>query len=249
MIIPGDESNMESIDYDALKKKGFLRAKQEGYFILRTRIAAGNYTKDQLKAISRISEEFGRGFVHLTVRQGIEVPFIKFSDIPEVERQIKAAGIELGTSGPCLRATTSCPGNNWCKRGLVDTFSLFKRIEEELGFRCGFDLPHKFKIAISGCPNTCTRAQGSEIGIHGQVDISHPNKRIGYTVYLGGCGGRTPHEGLKLDRILTEDEVLSAIEKVVTFYKKNAKPRQRLALLIEEKGKHNFLKEIGEAKR
>ncbi len=238
---------MGNIDYDALKKKGFLQAKQEGYFTLRTRVAAGNYTKDQLVKISQISEKYARGFVHITVRQGIEVPFIKFADIPKVQQEVEAAGIQLGTSGPRLRATTTCPGNNWCKRGLVDTFSLFKRIENEVGIQCGLDLPHKFKIAISGCPNTCTRSQNSEIGVHGQVDTLHPDKRIGFVVYLGGCGGRIPRDGFKLDRILTEEEVLSVIKKVVSFFKENAKPRQRLALLIEEKGKDNFLKKIGEA--
>ncbi|MGB3081408.1 MAG: hypothetical protein WBB86_00290, partial [Candidatus Omnitrophota bacterium] len=49
-----------------------------------------------------------------------------------------------------------------------------------------------------------------------------------------------------LDKVYTEKEVLSLIENVVNFYKNNAKPRQRLALLIEGIGKENFLKAIGE---
>ncbi|MBU1912212.1 MAG: hypothetical protein KKB22_01585, partial [Candidatus Omnitrophica bacterium] len=129
--------------------------------------------------------------------------------------------------------------------GLVDTFFLYDRIENELGLRCGMDLAHKFKIAISGCPNACTRPQASEIGIHGQVDLASPEKRIGLAVYLGGCSGRTPRAGFKLDRVFTEDEVLSLIEKVVGFYKTHAKPKQRLALLIEEFGRDKFFKEVG----
>ena len=237
--------NFENIDYDALKKRGFLKARQEGFFTLRLRMPAGNYQKADLDKIAEISKKYARGFVHLTVRQGIEVPFIKFEDIDVIENEIKTAGIQTGTSGPRLRATTSCPGNNWCKRGLVDTFSLFNRIENELGLRCAMDLPHKFKIVISGCPNACTRAQGSEIGVHGEVDVSSPDKKIGYAVYLGGCGGRTPRNGFKLKSILSEDEVLTLIAKVVSFYKENAKPRQRLALLIEEIGRDTFLKKLG----
>ena len=114
-----------------------------------------------------------------------------------------------------------------------------------MGIICPYELPHKFKIAISGCPNRCTRAETTEIGIHGAVDLNHPDKRIGYAVYIGGCGGRTPHFGTKLDKVFTEDEVLGIIERTVAFYKKNAKPRQRLALLIKEIGKEKFLKEIG----
>jgi len=234
----------KNIDYDDLKKRGFLRERQEGFFTLRTRGPSGNYIQKHLSGLAKISEEYARGFVHLTVRQGIEIPFIKFEHIQNVEEEVKRLGVKLGTSGPCLRATTACPGSNWCKSGLVDTFSLFNRIEEK-GISCGLELPHKFKIVISGCPNTCTRAQASEIGIHGAVDVGSSDRRIGYCLYLGGCGGKTPRIGFKLDKIFTEDEVLSMIERVVIFYKENAKPRQRFALLIEEIGKDNFLKQIG----
>lgn len=237
--------NEKNIDFDGLKKRGFLREKEEGYFTLRTRAPSGNYTQKHLAGLAKISEEYARGFVHLTVRQGIEIPFIKLEDIPKVEEEVKRLGVRSGTSGPRLRATTACPGNNWCKSGLVDTFSLFNRIEEEKRISCGLELPHKFKIVISGCPNACTRVQVSEIGIHGAVDVESPDKRIGYCLYLGGCGGKTPRVGFKLSKIFTEDEVLSVIERVVVFYKENAKPRQRLALLIEEIGKDNFLKQIG----
>ncbi len=235
----------KNIGYDDLKKRGFLREKQEGFFTLRTRGPSGNYSQKHLSGLAKISEDYARGFVHLTVRQGIEIPFIKFEHILKVEEEVKRLGVKFGTSGPRLRTTTACPGNSWCRRGLVDTFSLFNRIEEEKGIGCGLELPHKFKIVISGCPNTCTRAQVSEIGVHGAVDARSPDKRIGYCLYLGGCGGKTPRIGLKLNKIFTEDEVLSVIERVVVFYKENAKSRQRLALLIEEIGKDNFLKQIG----
>jgi len=235
----------KDIDYDALKKRGFLRQKQEGLFLLRARGAKGNYTREEFLIFGDISRKYGKGIIHATTRQGLEIPFIRFEDIENVEREILEAGIQPGTSGPRIRTTTTCPGNNWCKSGLIDPFSLYDRIEKDIGIRCGMDLPHKFKIAISGCPNKCTRANSTEIGIHGQSDTSGPERRIGYTVYLGGCGGRTPHEGFKLDKVFTEDEVLSIVERVVRFYKENAKSRQRLALLIKERGKGLFLKEVG----
>jgi len=236
--------NKDNIDYDALKKRGFLKAREEGFFTLRIRAQAGNLSVTQLSNLSAIATKYGRDMVHLTVRQGIEVPFIKYEDIDTVERALQRAEINPGTSGPRLRTTTACPGNNWCKRGLVNTFKLFERIENELGIRCAMDLPHKFKIAISGCPNTCTRGQVSEIGIHGAVDLE--SKRIGYAVFLGGCGGRTPRVGFKLKKVFSEDELLVLIEKVVRFYKENAQSKQKLALLIEEIGRDNFLKKIGE---
>ncbi|MCF7908089.1 MAG: hypothetical protein K9L86_04375 [Candidatus Omnitrophica bacterium] len=239
----------DKIDLDALKKRGFLKAREDGYFTLRTRMLAGNSSAEQLEKLSQISKKYARSFVHFTVRQSVEIPFIRFEDIGKVEKELRLAEIKVGTSGPRLRVTTVCPGNNWCKRGLVNTFSLSERIEKELNIVCGLDLPHKFKIAISGCPNRCTRSESSEIGIHGEIDLNHSEKIVGYAVYLGGCGGRTPRLGFKLGKIFTEDEVLSLIEKVVNFFKDNAKPRQRLALLIEEIGRDNFLDKLGVSNR
>jgi len=236
---------METIDYDALKKRGFLRQKQDGFFVLRTRMSEGVYKGEQLEKINAIAKEFGRGIVHITVRQGIEIPFIRFEDISKAETELKMAGIEAGTSGARLRVITCCPGNNWCKSGLVDTFSLAGRMERESGIKCGLDLPHKFKIAISGCPNACTRPQATEIGMHGQADIRSSEKLMGYAIYLGGCGGKVPHNGFRMDKIFTENEVLLLVAGVVDFYHKHAKPKQRLALLIEEIGREKFLKEIG----
>ncbi|MFH1046407.1 MAG: hypothetical protein V1727_05520 [Candidatus Omnitrophota bacterium] len=235
---------MENVDYEALKKRGFLRQRQEGFFVLRARASSGVYKKEHLDKLAVIAQKYGKGFVHATVRQGIEIPFIKFADIQEVEAKLVHAGIAVGTSGPRLRVTTVCPGNNWCKQGLVNTFSLAERIEKELGITCGMDLPHKFKIAISGCPNACTRPQASEIGIHGQVSSAISGQGIGYVLYIGGSGGRIPREGLKLNGVFCEDETLRIIEKVIKFYKRQAKPRQRLGALIEEIGKEKFLREI-----
>lgn len=236
-----DEKN---IDYDGLKKRGFLRQRQEGFFVLRTRMSSGVYKKEHLEKILEISGKYGRGFVHATTRQGLEIPFIKYDAIPQVEKELNDTGVNFGTSGPRLRTTTVCPGNNWCKAGLIDTFSLEAKIEKELGIKCGADLPHKFKIAISGCPNSCTRPQFSDMGIHGQIDLSSPDKHTGYAIYVGGLGGRISKAGFKLEKIFTEKEALLLIEKTVKFYKRRGKPRQRLGSLIDEIGKNVFIEEV-----
>lgn len=232
------------IDYEDLKRRGFVRQRQDGFFALRTRMSAGVYQKAELEALAGIAEKYGRALLHATVRQGLEVPFIKFEDIPAVERELDDAGIKRGTSGARLRTVVSCPGNNWCRAGLIDTFGLCEKIEKKLGIKCGLELPHKFKIAVSGCPNGCTRPQEAEIGIHGQLDASSPDRRIGYAIYIGGNGGRIPRAGFRLDGVFTEEEVLSKIAKVIAFFKARAKPRQRLGSLIKETGKDNFLREV-----
>lgn len=236
--------SIENIDYEDLKKRGFLKQRQDGFVILRTRTTSGIYSKEHLDKLSGIAKKYGKGFIHPTVRQGLEAPFIKIEDVPAVEKEMKEAGIAIGASGARLRAVTACPGNNWCRFGLINTFGLAERLEKEAGIGSGLDLPHKFKIAISGCPNTCTRPQGADIGIHGLINTASTQKRAGYVVYIGGNAGRNPKDGIRLDKVFTEDEALTLVVETIKFYKSNAKPRQRLSLLIEEVGMDRLLKEI-----
>jgi dissimilatory sulfite reductase (desulfoviridin) alpha/beta subunit len=235
---------MENIDYEVLRKQGFLKQKQEAYFVLRTRMPGGVYKKEHLEKIANIASKYAKGYVHLSVRQAIEIPFIKYENIAVIQKELKEGAIKTGTAGPRFRPIVSCPGNNWCRFGLIDTFRLANRIEQELNLVCGMELPYKFKMAISGCPNSCTRVEVSDIGIHGQVVQSDSGASFGYAVYLAGCGGRRPCIGFKLDKILTEDEVFAVIDAVIKFYQRHARPKQRLNLLIDEFGKDNFLKEV-----
>ena len=75
---------MAQIDYGALKKGGFMRQKQKGYFSLRLQVVGGNLTAENIKTVAEVAEKYGKGYVHMTSRQGIEIPFINFDDIGEV---------------------------------------------------------------------------------------------------------------------------------------------------------------------
>ena len=72
---------MASVDYAALKKGGFMRQKQKGYFSLRLAVVGGNLTAENIKTVAEVAEKYGKGYVHMTSRQGIEIPFISFEDI------------------------------------------------------------------------------------------------------------------------------------------------------------------------
>ena len=73
----------EKVDYAALKKGGFMRQKQKGCFSLRLAVVGGNLTAENIKTVAEVAEKYGHGYVHMTSRQGIEIPFIKVEDINE----------------------------------------------------------------------------------------------------------------------------------------------------------------------
>ena len=80
-------------DYAALKKGGFMRQKQKDNFSLRIRVVGGHLDAKQLAKVAEVSEKYGEGYVHLTSRQGVEIPFIKLSQIDEVKAALEEGDV------------------------------------------------------------------------------------------------------------------------------------------------------------
>ena len=118
-------------DYAALKAGGFMRQKQKDMFSMRLRVVGGTVTVQQLKAIAEAAEKYGHSYVHLTSRQGLEIPFIRLEDIEEVKDCLARSDVEPGVCGPRVRTVTACQGGRCCPSGCIDALE----IAEELGFR------------------------------------------------------------------------------------------------------------------
>ena len=159
---------MADIDYGALKKGGFMRQKQKGYFSLRLQVVGGHLTAENIKTVSEVAEKYGKGYVHMTSRQGIEIPFIKFDQIEEVKAELAKGGVKPGVCGPRVRTVTACQGNQVCPSGCIDTYSLAKELDAHY---FGRDLPHKFKFGVTGCQNNCLKAEENDIGIKGGMEV------------------------------------------------------------------------------
>ncbi len=131
-----------------------MRQVQKNNFSLRLKVVGGNLTADQLLTVAEISKKYGDGYVHLTSRQGVEIPFIKLDDVEPVKAELKAGGVDTGVCGPRVRTVTACQGSKICSSGCIDTYSLAVEISDRY---FGRELPHKFKFGITGCMNNCLR--------------------------------------------------------------------------------------------
>lgn len=163
-----DSERGSKIDYAALKSGGIIMQKDDDFFAMRLRLPGGRVSADQLSKLAEVAKKYGRGGVHLTARQGVEIPWIEFGKIEAARRELDSAGLSLGACGPRFRVVTACPGSEVCKHGLVDSQSLARKIDMRFG---GQLLPHKFKVAVSGCPNSCSKPMENDIGFCG---IVHP---------------------------------------------------------------------------
>lgn len=159
---------MPTIDYSTLKKGGFMRQKQKGYFSLRLGVVGGQVTSEQLSAIIDTADKFGKGYIHLTSRQGIEIPFININDIEEVKATLAKGGIAPGVCGPRVRTVTACQGNKVCPNACIDTEEMAHEISSRY---FGRELPHKFKFGVTGCQNNCLKAEENDLGIKGGLAV------------------------------------------------------------------------------
>lgn len=155
------------IDYEKLKSGGFMRQLQQDQFALRLRIVGGRVEADQLRVLADAAEKYGDGHIHLTSRQGVEIPFVNFDDIDDIGHDLEGVDLRRGTCGPRVRGVVACQGNTLCPRGLVDPQNLAKKIDEKY---FAADAPHKFKIAVTGCPASCLKPQENDFGIMGVVE-------------------------------------------------------------------------------
>lgn len=158
--------NEPKFDLAALKKVGTIQQRQKEYFVLRLRLVGGDITAEQMKHVIAIAKEYGRGEIHLSTRQGIEIPFVHYTRTEEARKAIESAGLRMGACGPRVRVIIACPGNSICKWGIVNTKELAKELDAKY---FGTQTPHKFKFAITGCPHNCAKAIENDIGIMGAI--------------------------------------------------------------------------------
>ena len=152
-----------------VKALGFLKdkippVKFNGRVITRN----GKITADEARVIAEAAEKFGSGEVTMTSRLTMEIQGVPFDSIEPLREYLMQAGLETGGTGSKVRPVVSCKGTT-CQYGLIDTFALSEEIHERFyhGYR-EVKLPHKFKIAVGGCPNNCVKPDLNDLGIIGQ---------------------------------------------------------------------------------
>ena len=220
-------------DIANVKGRGFLINRGTECFSGRLVSVGGLFTAEDLSAVSECAKRFGSGEVAFTSRLSAEIIGIPFDRIPEAEAFMAERGLYFGGTGAKVRPITACKGTT-CIFGIIDTRALAKIIHDRfyIGMKT-VSLPHKFKISVGGCPNSCMKPSLNDVGIEGcrQGGVSLCR------VYVGGTWGRTMQRtGTLLSTLYRAEEIPDVIEKVMLFYRENGKKKERLGALIDRVG-------------
>ncbi|WP_027633804.1 sulfite reductase subunit C [Clostridium hydrogeniformans] len=183
------------INTKVLKKNAFRVTKRRGFTASRIRVPGGHIEAKYLPLLSHIAEEYGDGTLHLTTRQGFEIPGIDMNDIPKVNELLQPIieGLEInqeikgkGYTAAGTRNVSACIGNKVCPFANYDTSSFAKRIEKAI-----FPNDLHFKVALTGCPNDCMKVRMHDFGIIGMTEPQYDSYRcVGCMACVNNCKKR-----------------------------------------------------------
>ena len=162
------EAKRTQLDYNNLKSGGFIKQTQENLFTVRLRCPGGKITSAQLRKAADIAEKYGKGEVHTSMRQSIEVPHVHYQHFNAISDELRNMGWSVASCGPRIRVPTACAGCSWNPNGIMDTQKACLEVDKRyFGTESGH---HKFKITFSGCPIDCPRSREADLGFQGIVE-------------------------------------------------------------------------------
>lgn len=161
------EAKTRTVDLKNLKAGGFIKETGRDEFTIRLRVPGGRLPVERLKKIAEVAGTYGAGFVHLTVRQAVELVHVRLDDFDAVVEKLGEAGQEVASCGARVRVPTACGGCEYNPNGLMDTQRSAAEIDQTV---FGVETGHgKFKVSFSGCPNDCPKSSTNDLGFIGAM--------------------------------------------------------------------------------
>ncbi|KQM23030.1 nitrite reductase [Sphingomonas sp. Leaf24] len=199
---------------------------KDGTYSVVPRMWGGLTSPRELRAIADVVEKYDAPMVKVTGGQRLDIFGIKREDLPAVWADLNAAGMVSGHAyGKSLRTVKTCVGSEWCRFGTQDSTGLGVKVER---MTWGSWMPHKFKIAVSGCPRNCAEATIKDFGV---VCVDS-----GYELSVGGNGGIKVRATDFLCKVATEEEAMQYCAAFIQLYREEARYLERTAPWIERVG-------------
>ena len=199
---------------------------KDGTYSVVPRIWGGETTPAELRSLAQIAEKYAVPTVHITGGQRIDFLGVPKETLPAMWGDLSRAGFVSGHAyGKAIRTVKTCVGDNWCRFGTQDSTTLGIDLEK---MSWGAWMPHKVKLAVSGCPRNCAEATIKDFGV---VCVDS-----GYELHVGGNGGVKVRATDFLCSVRTPAEVMEYCAAFLQLYRENAHYLERTAPWVERVG-------------
>jgi sulfite reductase (NADPH) hemoprotein beta-component len=199
-------------------KNNVVRHKVPGYsaVVVSVKIPGvppGDVTDTQLDSVAAIADKYSFGEVVVTHTQNLVLPNVRTQDLPQLHANLVA--LELGKSNVNkLTDVITCPGLDYCDLANARSLPVSLEIQDRFDRVDYLNDLGEVSIKISGCINACGHHHVGNIGILG---IDKRGEEF-YQLMLGGSPGNDASIGKILGAALPQNEIVNAIEKVLTRY-------------------------------
>lgn len=214
---------------DILTKGAILQRDKEKYAVS-PHIPAGITSADQLRKIADVADKYAVQAIKLTSAQRIALVGVEEEQLDNIWKDLdEPMGAAIGM---CIRSVKICPGTTFCKRGQQDSVAVGLELDQRYH---GMELPWKFKMGVSGCPNDCAEVCIKDLGLIGTTK--------GWKLMVGGNGGAAARMSRPLADKLNDDQAMALLDHVVQWFVNNDQ-KGRLGKFIEKMGFDTFKEEI-----
>lgn len=187
------------------------------YLMLRIRLTNGMVRAHQLRTIARVAGLHARSLADITVRQNIQLHWIRVEELPDVLDALWRAGLTtMGSCGDDTRNITGCPLAGLDGHELIDASPLALQATQQLVGNADFyNLPRKFKVSISGCGAWCAYPEINDVAI---TAVRHDGE-TGFSLRVGGGLSNEPHLAVRLPVFLRWHEVIPVIRAIAETFR------------------------------
>ena len=196
---------------------------RDGTFSVVPRMRGGVTTPAELRKIADVADKYNVPMVKVTGSQRIDLLGVKKEDLPKMWADLDMPSGQAYAKG--VRMVKTCVGSDFCRFGTQNSISTGIELERRLE---NLFTPHKFKMAVVGCPRNCAEATVKDVGLIGQ-DGS-------WQVVVGGAAGKGVRKADLLITVDTTEEALQATEVFFQYYREHANYLERTYDFVERLG-------------
>jgi ferredoxin-nitrite reductase len=177
----------------------------------------------------------------------VQLRWVTIEGVPEIMARIEAAGLtSLQTGMDNIRGIIGCPATGLTPKELFDTAPIAREFQRIfVGNKAFTNLPRKFNVTITGCPEHCTGGETQDISMTPAIRTVEGQEIAGLNVAVGGKqGSGGPVFAWALDAFVTPEEAAVVCAEIALIYRdhgpRESRSKSRLAFLIAELGAARF---------
>nr|WP_241768082.1 hypothetical protein [Haloferax sp. ATB1] len=250
-------------EWERLKWAGmYAHGRQEGYFMLRTKVPGGYLTPEQAEVIGEVADEYatapdeyggkeqndvwGDAFLDITTRQDVQMHWIKIEDMPDIWKAYDQVNLTtIQGCGDSARNVLGCPAAGLDEHECFDAQPVVEAVSDFFTENREYaNLPRKFKMTITGCREDCAQSQINDVGLIPARRSVDGKEVYGFHARVGGGLSDGPRMASNLDVFVQPEDTVEFCRAVAQTFKelgdRNNRGVCRMRYLVQQMGPRKF---------